>query len=395
MNGGESIREREARYLMQTYPRSDVVFVAGDGAVLIDADGREYLDFLSGIGVTSLGHGAPDLVEVASGQMSRLDHVSNLFYTEPMVELAERLSTSSIGGPVFFANSGSEANECAIKVLRKHAAGRGISEPEVITFEGAWHGRTYGAMAATPALTGQGDLGPMLEGFVTVPFDDPSALEQAFGPNTAGVMMETIQGEAGVRPFSNETLTAARQLTAGTGSLLVLDEVQTGVGRTGSLWSYEQVGIEPDVMTSAKALGGGMAIGACITSERTGQVLQPGDHGSTFAAGPVVSAVAEKVLEMVDRPELLRRVREAGDRLSTGLLELDGIVTVRGRGLMLGAGLVEGLDAGAIRDDLLGRGLVVNAPRPDTIRMLPPFVVTDDQIDRAIGLVEEALAAAR
>ena len=379
---------------MQTYPRSDVVFVGGEGAILFDDRGREYLDFLSGIGVTSLGHGNPELVEVASRQMAELDHVSNLFYTEPMVDLAERLSEGSIGGPVFFANSGSEANECAIKVLRKHAAGRGITRPEVITFEGAWHGRTYGAMAATPALTGQTELGPMLGGFVTVPFDDPAALEAAFGPNTAGVMMETIQGEAGVRPFSGETLRTARSLTADSGALLVLDEVQTGVGRTGSLWSYEQLGIEPDVMTTAKALGGAMAIGACVASERIGHVLGPGDHGSTFAAGPVVSAVAGKVLELVDRPDLLRRVREAGNRLAEALSALGGVESVRGRGLMLGARLAEGLDANGIRDDLLGRGLIVNAPRPDTIRLLPPFVVTDEQLDRALELLEGAVAAA-
>ncbi|MFM8519399.1 MAG: aspartate aminotransferase family protein [Solirubrobacterales bacterium] len=395
MTGAGTIREREARYLMQTYPRSDVVFVAGDGAILVDEEGREYLDFLSGIAVTSLGHGNRDLVEAATEQMARLDHVSNLFYTEPMVDLAELLSEGSIGGPVFFANSGSEANECAIKVLRKHAAARGIDSPEVITFEGAWHGRTYGAMAATPALVDQADLGPMLPGFIQVPFDDPDALESAFGPNTAGVMMETIQGEAGVRPFSEATLELARRLTRDAGALLVLDEVQTGVGRTGSLWSYQQFGIVPDVMTTAKALGGGMAIGACVNSEELGQVLVPGDHGSTFAAGPVASAAAGRVLEIVDRPETLRRVREAGGRLVDGLVGLSGVESVRGRGLRLGAALESGLDSAAVRDELLGRGLVVNAPRPDTLRLLPPFVVSDDQIDRALEILGEVLAEAR
>jgi len=391
----DSLRQREARYLMQTYPRSDVVFVEGEGAVLVDDAGREYLDFLSGIAVTSLGHGNPDLVEAASSQMARLDHVSNLFYTEPMVDLAERLSAGSIGGPVFFANSGSEANECAIKILRKHAARRGIDEPEVITFEGAWHGRTYGAMAATPALADSNEFGPMLPGFITVPFDDPEALRSAFGPNTAGVMMETIQGESGVRPFSETTLHLARQLTRESGALLVLDEVQTGVGRTGSLWSFEQLGIAPDVMTAAKALGGGMAIGACVGSSNLGHVLEPGDHGSTFAAGPVASAVAGRVLELVDTPAMLRRIRQAGDRLADGLSGLDGVDSVRGRGLLLGAGLEEGIDAAAVRDDLLARGLVVNAPRPDTLRLLPPFTVTDDQVDRAVELVGEALAVVR
>lgn len=394
MNSSGSIREREARFVMQTYPRSDVVFVEGEGAVLVDEGGTEYLDFLSGIAVTSLGHGNPDLVEAASGQMARLDHVSNLFYTEPMVDLAERLSRGSIGGPVFFANSGSEANECAIKVIRKHAAQRGIVDPEVITFEGGWHGRTYGAMAATPALARQSDLGPMLPGFLSVPFDDPDAFEEAIGPNTAGIMMETIQGEAGVRPFSDETLHLARRLSEEAGALLVLDEVQTGVGRTGSLWSYEQFGIAPDVMTAAKALGGGMAIGACVVSSELGQVLGPGDHGSTFAAGPVASAVAIRVLELVDTPDLLRRIRAAGDRLRAGLEALPQVESVRGRGLMLGAVLQEQLDAAAVRDDLLERGLIVNAPRQDTLRLLPPFVVTDEQLDRAVAMVGESLAEA-
>jgi len=248
-------------------------------------------------------------------------------------------------------------------------------------------------MAATPALTGNPELGPMLPGFRTVPFDDPEALRSAFGPNTAGVMMETIQGEAGVRPFSEATLHLARQLADERGVLLVLDEVQTGVGRTGSLWSFEQLGIAPDVITSAKALGGGMAIGACVNSADLGNVLEPGDHGSTFAAGPVASAVAKRVLELVDTPAMLRRIRQAGDRLAEGLAALDGVGSVRGSGLLLGAGLDEGIDAAAVRDDLLSRGLVVNAPRPDTLRLLPPFTVTDDQIDRAVELVGESLAA--
>lgn len=379
---------------MQTYRRSEVEFVRGQGPLLFDSEGREYLDFLSGIAVTSLGHCHPELVEVAGAQMAELDHVSNLFYNEPMVDLAERISRGSIGGPVFLCNSGTEANECAIKVARKHASARGIRSPEIITFRGGFHGRSYGSLSATPAMAGDAALAPMLPGFVAVDFDDPEALANAFSPNTAAVMMETIQGEAGVFPFSVETLAAARELSRESGALLIFDEVQAGVGRTGSLWSFQQGSVRPDLMTSSKALGGGFPIGACVASEETGQVLDVGDHGSTFAGGPVASKVAAKVLELVDRPDRLKRVRELGERIRTGLEGSDGVEEVRGRGLMLGIGLGEGLDAPGIRDSLLERGLVLNAPRPDTLRLLPTFVMSDDQADGGVALIAEAIREA-
>lgn len=386
--------DREHRFLMQTYRRSPVDFVRGSGPLLFDSEGREYLDFLSGIAVTSLGHCHPELIEAAASQMAELDHVSNLFFSEPMVDLAERISEGSIGGPVFFCNSGTEANECAIKVARKHASKRGIKAPEIITFRGGFHGRSYGALSATPAMATESSLAPMLPGFVAVDFDDPAGLADAFTPNTAAVMMETIQGEAGVFDFSAETLAAARDLTREHGALLIFDEVQAGVGRTGSLWSFQQGSVRPDLMTSSKALGGGFPIGACVASAEIGQVLEPGDHGSTFAGGPVASTVASKVLEIVDRPETLHRVRELGERIRAGLEGVDGVVEVRGRGLMLGVGLTDGLDAPSIRDSLLERGLVVNAPRPDTLRLLPTFVMSDEQADAGTGLIAQAIREA-
>jgi len=389
--GLAATRELEERYLMRTYKRGAVDFVRGEGCHLYDAEGRQYLDFLAGISVCSLGHCHPAVVAAVTEQAARLMHVSNLFYTEPMTRLAQRLSESSLGGRVFFCNSGTEANEAAIKVARKHAHGRGIAAPEIVSFEGEFHGRTYGALSATPKLARNEALGPYLPGFVSVPDNDARALRAAVGPNTAAVLIEPIQGESGVWVTSEEALMAAREVCDEAGALLIFDEIQTGIGRTGSLWAYEQTPVRPDVITSAKALGGGMPIGACITGPAAAEALQPGDHGSTFAAGPIATGAALAVLDAVDDPALLRSVRELGARLRAGLEELPGVVGTRGRGLMVGVALEEGIDAPAVGADLLERGLVVNTPAADTIRLLPPLVVDADQIDKAVGLIGESL----
>ncbi|HEY0390430.1 MAG TPA: aspartate aminotransferase family protein [Solirubrobacterales bacterium] len=381
----------EERYLMRTYRRAPVEFVRGEGTLLWDAEGREYLDFLAGISVCTVGHCNPDVVEAVREQAGRLMHTSNLFYTEPMVRLAERLSESSLGGRVFFANSGTEANECAIKIARKHAHRRGVEAPQIVSFERDFHGRTYGSLAATPALAANADLAPMLPGFLAVPLNDAAALREAVGESTAAVLIEPIQGEAGIYPVSDEALLAAREACDQAGALLIFDEIQTGMGRTGSLWAYEQTPVRPDVITSAKALGGGMPIGACVTTPRAGDVLEPGDHGSTFAGGPVSSAAALAVLEIVDDAGLLRSVRELGAQLREGLLGLDGIREVRGRGLMAGVGLDDGIDAAAVGASLLERGLIVNVPEPGTLRLLPPLTVDSTQIDRAVGAISDAL----
>jgi len=387
----DELQALERRYLMQTYRRAPVEFVRGEGALLWDSEGNEYLDFLAGISVCSVGHCNPAVVEAVREQAGKLMHVSNLFYTEPMVRLAERLSESSLGGRVFLANSGAEANECAIKIARKHAHRRGIENPEIVSFERDFHGRTYGALAATPKLAENAALGPMLPGFRAVPFDQPGALRDAVYEQTAAVLIEPIQGESGVYPLSEEALLAARQACDETGALLIFDEIQTGIGRTGSLWAYEQTPVRPDLLTSAKALGGGLPIGACVAREELGEVLEAGDHGSTFAGGAVVAAAALAVLDGVDDPALLRQVRERGAAMREQLLALDGVVAVRGRGLMLGVALDEGLDAAAIGADLLERGLIVNVPEPGTVRLLPPLTVESAQIERAVGLIGESL----
>jgi predicted acetylornithine/succinylornithine family transaminase len=387
----EELQALERRYLMGTYRRAPVEFVRGEGALLWDSEGREYLDFLAGISVCSVGHCHPAVVGAVREQAGRLMHVSNLFYSEPMVRLAARLSESSLGGRVFLTNSGTEATECAIKVARKHAHRRGIESPEIVSFERDFHGRSYGALAATPKLAENEALGPMLPGFRSVPFDDAGALREAVYEETAAVLIEVIQGESGVYPLSDETLLAARRACDETGALLILDEIQTGMGRTGSLWAYEQTPVRPDVLTSAKALGGGLPAGACVIGEELGEVLEAGDHGSTFAGGAVVSAAALAVMELVDDPDLLRRVRELGGRLRESLLELEGVAEVRGRGLMLGVGLLDGIDAAKVGAELLERGLIVNVPEPGTLRLLPPLTVDSAQIERAVGLIGESL----
>jgi acetylornithine/succinyldiaminopimelate/putrescine aminotransferase len=246
-------------------------------------------------------------------------------------------------------------------------------------------------LSATPGLARNEALGPMLPGFRSVPHNDAAALREAVGERTAAVLIEPIQGEAGIRPTTDEALQAARQACDEAGALLILDEIQTGIGRTGSLWAYQQTPVRPDVITSAKALGGGMPIGACIAGPAAADVLAPGDHGSTFAGGPVATAAALAVLDVVDDPALLRGVRERGEELRRGLAALEGVREVRGRGLMVGVGLEDGIDAARVGADLLERGLVVNVPGPDTLRLLPPLVVDDSQIERAVGLIGESL----
>jgi acetylornithine/N-succinyldiaminopimelate aminotransferase len=386
------LRALEERYLMQTYRRAPVQFVRGEGVRLWDADGKQYLDFVAGISVCSIGHCHPAVVEAISEQAARLIHVSNLYYSEPMVRLAERLSQSSLGGRVFFANSGTEAVECAIKVARKHAHRRGVDRPEIVSFERDFHGRSFGALAATPGLAANPDFAPMLPGFRSVPLNDAKALRDAVGESTAAVLIEPIQGEAGVYPVSEEALIAAREACDEVGALMILDEIQTGMGRTGSLWAYQQTPVRPDLITTAKALGGGLPVGACVTTPEAGEVLEPGDHGSTFAGGPLIATAALAVLEIVDDPALLRRVRNLGARFVDGLAGAPGVREVRGRGLMLGVGVGAAIDASEVAARLLRAGLIVNVPEPGTLRLLPPLIVGAEEVDEALALMRAALA---
>ena len=383
----------EARYVMPTYARAPVEFVRGQGARLWDAEGNEYLDFFAGLSVHNAGHCHPAIVAAIRDQAERLGGVSNLYYTRPAMELCERLAESSLDGRVFLCNSGTEANECAIKLVRRHAHGRGISEPQIVVLDGAFHGRTLGALAATPRLAREDLFGPLPAGFVAVPRDDPGALRAAIGERTAAVMVEPIQGEAGVFPIADAVLLAAREACDASGALLVLDEIQSGMGRTGSLWAYQQLRVRPDVITSAKALGGGLPVGACVTTPELGEVRGRGEHGSTFAGAPSAAAAALAALDLIDDPALLRRVRELGARFMEGLAALDGVAEARGRGLMIGVTLAEGLDAGEAAAGALEEGLVINVPGPGMLRFLPPLVIGEGEIDAAGGIIAGVLGS--
>ena len=366
--------EREA--VIPSYARFPVEFVRGEGCRLWDDEGNEYLDFLAGISVTSVGHCHPDVVAAVSAQAARLDHVTNLFYTAPAMRLAQRLSRRSLGGKVYFSNSGAEAIEAAIKLARKARP-----QGEIVVVEGAFHGRTYGALSATPQEPKQAPFAPLVPGFVVVP-RDPAALDAAVGERTAAVLLEPVQGETGVHVLPDALLEAARAACDRTGAALVFDEIQCGMGRTGTLWAHEQTGVVPDAMTLAKALGGGFPIGALVTNPRLADVLAPGDHGSTFAGGPVAASAALATLDVIDNPGRLARVVELGQRLADGLAALPGVREVRGRGLMLA---VEVADAPAlVRRALLEQRLVVNATGPTTVRLLPPLVVSEAEIDDAL-----------
>jgi acetylornithine/N-succinyldiaminopimelate aminotransferase len=384
------LQELDSRWLMQTYPRAPVEFVRGEGARLTDSEGKEYLDFLAGISVSSVGHCHPAVVAAVREQVGTLTHTSNLYLTEGGVRLAERLCRSSLGGKAFLCNSGTEANECAIKLVRKHAHGRGIAEPEIVVLEGAFHGRTMGSLSATPGLATNESFAPYLPGFRAVPRDDPKELAAAVGDRTAAVMLEPIQGETGVNVTSQEVIAAARAACDSAGALLVFDEIQTGMGRTGSLWAYQQLSARPDVMTTAKALGGGLPVGACVAGEEAADVLQRGDHGSTFAGGPLVAAASLAAFDVIDDPGLLRRVRELGGRFREGLEAIGSIAEVRGRGLMVGA-RIQGIDATDAASRLLAEGLIVNPIGGDTLRFLPPLVIGETEVDEALEILGRTL----
>jgi acetylornithine/N-succinyldiaminopimelate aminotransferase len=378
------LQEIERTRVVSNYARFPVEFVRGEGARLWDSEGNEYLDFLCGISVTNVGHCHPHVVEAVREQAGRLMHTGNLFYTEPAMRLADRLSRASLGGKVYFGNSGAEANEAAIKLVRKAKQGG-----DVVVVHGAFHGRTYGALSATPQESKQAPFAPLVPGFRAVA-PEPRALADAVDGRTAAVVLEPIQGETGVNVLSEDVLQAARRACDEHGAALVFDEIQCGMGRTGTLWAYEQTGVVPDAITVAKALGGGLPIGALVTGPRLADVFEPGDHGSTFAGGPVVAAAALAALELTDDERLLQSVRERGLTLAAGLERLPHVLAVRGRGLMLACEL----DISApevVRRALLEQQLVVNATGPTTVRLLPPLTVSAGEIEEALARLARAM----
>jgi acetylornithine/N-succinyldiaminopimelate aminotransferase len=377
----DAVIDTAASFLVPAYARQPVEFVRGEGARLWDAEGVEYLDVQTGLAVNSVGHCHPQVVAAIVEQAQRLIHVGNLFHHAPGPQLARRLAESSLGGRVHFANSGTEANEAAIKMARKAKRGGTI-----VSVHRGFHGRTYGSLSATPQEAKQAPFAPLVPGFVAVP-PTAEAITAAVDDQTAAVLLEPIQGESGVFVLGREVLQAARDACDRHGAALIFDEVQCGLGRTGTLWAYEQDGVVPDLMTVSKALAGGLPMGAVVTNERFASGFEAGDHGSTFAGGPVQAAAALAVLDIVSDPALLARVRSLGEHARHRLAELPGVVEVRGRGLMLAAELDPARDEAAT--DVVGRALrderlVLNATGPSTIRLLPPLTITDAELDDAL-----------
>jgi acetylornithine/N-succinyldiaminopimelate aminotransferase len=377
------LQELESRYAIPTYARNPVQFVRGEGLRLWDSDGNEYLDFLAGISVLNVGHCHPRVIEAVTEQARKLTHVTNLYYTEPAMRLSERLSESSLNGKVFLCNSGAEANEAAIKLAR-----RARPHGEIVVLHGGFHGRTYGALSATPQESKQAPFAPLVPGFRAVAAT-PDELAHAVTDTTAAVLLESIQGESGIHVVPDDVLVAAREACDRTGAALIFDEVQTGMGRTGTLWAYEQTPVVPDALTSAKGLGGGFPIGALVTGPRLADTLRPGDHGSTFAGGPVACSAALVALEICSEPSLLASVIRIGGSFADGLARLPYVAAVRGRGLMLAIDLKPGRDAPELaRRALLEQRLVVNATGPGTIRLEPPLIVTEEQVREALGRLQ-------
>ncbi len=385
------------RVLTPNYKQQPIALVRGEGTRVWDADGRRYLDMLGGIATCALGHCHPAVRAAAEAQLGQIWHTSNGVYNLPSLRLADELCRRSFGRRVFLCNSGTEANEAAIKLARRfHFAAGAEERVEIVCAVGSFHGRTLGALAATGQPKYQKGVGPMPAGFLHVPFGDEAALRGAIGPRTAAVLLEAIQGEGGVRVAPRGYLAAVRKACDEAGVLWIADEVQTGMGRTGTLWAYEQEGAVPDVMTLAKALGGGLPIGAMIATEKAGAALTPGTHASTFGGNPVACAAAVAVLETIEREGLLQSCRDAGEYLRGRLYELrrrvgERVVEIRGRGLLVGVEL--SAEAAPVVARCRELGMIVNLASEKVVRFAPALNVELPDLDEATDILERALAA--
>ena len=377
--------------LMATYPPSPVTFVRGEGSHLWDTQGRSYLDFLSGLGVTSLGHAHPEVADAVAGQARRLLHVSNLFANEIGPDVAATLDRliDSGGGKVFFCNSGAEANECALKLARKWGGG---GRHVVVSAYGSFHGRTFATLHATGQPAKHEPFQPLPEGFRHVAFGDATALEEALSPDVAAVLLEVVQGEGGVRPVPAGYLAEVRRLCDERGALLIVDEVQTGLARTGRWFAFQHDGVVPDVVTMAKALGNGVPIGACWARQEVASAFVPGDHATTFGGQPLATAAAQAVLRVMEREEAPARAAASGKVLTAALQELEPVREVRGRGLLLAAELGPGSDAKAAAARALEAGLVVNAVSDTALRLAPSLLVSETEIEDAVAILEKVLS---
>lgn len=381
----EAVKKQGEQALLHSYGRLDIAIESGKGARAVDVEGKEYLDFTSGIGVNSLGYCYPAWVTAVAEQAARVQHISNYYYSPVNTELAQRLTEAAGLSRAFFCNSGAEANECAVKIARKEGKGA----YKIVTLVNSFHGRTLTTLAATGQEAFHREFLPLTEGFVHVPAGDLGALEQAVDSGTCAVMLECVQGEGGVIPMAPEYLRAVRELCDRKGILMILDEVQTGVGRTGAFYAYQAAGILPDIVTTAKGLGGGLPIGVCMVSEAHREVFVPGDNGSTFGGNPVVCAGALEIVKTIAQEGFLRSVREKGMYFREKLLALPGVELVRGSGLMLGAALREK----TAKEMLLGcaqAGLLILTAK-DLVRFLPPLNITYEEIDEGLEIFAEVL----
>src|SRR5215472_14784259 len=387
------ITELEHQYLMGTFKRLPITLVEGKGVTVRDSEGRLYLDMVAGIAVNVLGHAHPAVADALAEQAGRLVHTSNLYYSEPQVQLARRLVELSFPSRVFFANSGAEANETAIKLARKWGKVRRDGAYEIITTEGSFHGRTLATVTAGGKDSYATPFAPLPPGFAHVPYGDAAAVQSATNDDTVAVMLEPIMGEIGVIPPPDGYLEAVRAWCDERDLLLILDEVQTGIGRTGRWFAHQHHGILPDVMTLAKALGGGVPIGACLAAPRA-DVFELGDHGSTFGGNPLACAAGLAVLRTIEEQGLVGHAAEMGDLLHASLLELSAVKLVRGLGLMQ-AVVFEQPVARDLQARCLEEGVIVNAVDGETVRLVPPLVITADEIERAVAAMKRATTPAQ
>jgi len=391
--GYDEVVGLDAEHVMGTYARAPVAFVRGEGVRLWDTEGREYLDFLAGLAVTSLGHAHPVVADALADQAGTLLHVSNLYYNDLQPRLAARLDVLlGGGGRVFFSNSGAEANECAIKLARRHGQTRGGRERyHVVSTYGSFHGRTLTTLAATGQPQKQETFQPLPSGFRLVPFGDADALVAALDERVCAVLLEPVQGEGGVNPAPPGYLEAVRAWCDEREALLIIDEVQTGLGRTGRWFGHQQADVQPDVVTMAKSLGNGVPIGACWARADVARALRPGDHATTFGGQPLAARAALAVLDVMEAEDVPARATRAGAQLTEALFELPAVADVRGRGLLLAAELATGIDAATVTRTCLERGLLLNAVTPTSLRFAPSLLVTDEEIAAAVGILETVL----
>ena len=386
----EELKDDAAKYLMQTYTRQPLSIVRGRGTKVYDLEGREYLDFVAGIAVNILGYGHPDLVQAIQRQAAQLIHTSNLYYTEPQVKLARLLVDHSFADRVFFCNSGAEANEAAIKLARRYGHERyGAARFEIITMKNSFHGRTLAMVTATGQEKVQKGFEPLMPGFAYAPFNDFTAIESLVTERTAAIMLEPIQAEGGVHVADREYLRNLRQLCTQKDILLIFDEIQTGMGRTGTLFAYEQLGVQPDIMTLAKGLAGGVPIGACLAKDAVAAAFTPGSHASTFGGNPLACAAALAVCHVLLEGPVLENAKRMGEYLAKGLADCKNrfrvVQEVRGLGLLQGMELT--VDARTVVADALARGVLLNAANEHVLRMVPPLIMTQPEIDRLLDLL--------